>query len=173
MKTEQPKKLKSRIIKPDSGNSLLFPYTIDTSIFLAGSIEMGAAKDWQKEVENHFKDWTVTLFNPRRDSWDSSWTQEQKSEQFNFQVNWELNNLDRVDFIFMYLDPNTKSPISLMELGLFANSGKLIVCCPKGFYRRGNVEIVCTRYNIPIFYDLDEAIGALETKINQRTIIHI
>jgi hypothetical protein len=46
------------------------------------------------------------------------------------------------------LDPKTKSPISLLELGLHANSSKLIVCCPEGFYRKGNVDIVCKKYGI-------------------------
>jgi hypothetical protein len=48
----------------------------------------------------------------------------------------------------MYFDPNTLSPISLLELGLHAKSGKLIVCCPEGFYRKGNVDIVCQNFGI-------------------------
>ena len=48
----------------------------------------------------------------------------------------------------MYFDPNTKSPISLLELGLFAKSGKLIVYCPEGFWRKGNVDVVCKRYEV-------------------------
>lgn len=56
----------------------------------------------------------------------------------------------------MYLDPNTKSPISLLELGLHANSKKLWVVCPDGFWRKGNVEVVCSLYDIPLFNSLDE-----------------
>ena len=140
-----------------------------TSVFLAGSIEMGKAEDWQSKVCQHFdsNEWTITFFNPRRDEWDSSWKQEEKSPQFNQQVNWELTNLESSDIIFMYLDPETKSPISLLELGLFASSGKMIVCCPDGFYRKGNVEIVCTRYNILLHNSLDSAIGALETRVRK------
>ena len=48
----------------------------------------------------------------------------------------------------MYFDPETKSPITLLELGLYARSGKLVVCCPHGFWRRGNVDIVCDRYGV-------------------------
>ena len=106
------------------------------TIFLAGSIEMGAAEDWQSKVVNYFKDWQLTFYNPRRESWDSSWKQEQKVDQFNQQVNWELNHLENCDTIFMYFDPSSKSPISLLELGLFASSGKMIVCCPDGFWRK-------------------------------------
>jgi hypothetical protein len=63
-------------------------------------------------------------------------------------VNWELDAMDQSDIIVFYFDPDTKSPVTLMELGLHANSGSatLIVCCPEGFWRRGNVEIVCDRF---------------------------
>jgi hypothetical protein len=78
-----------------------------------------------------------------------------------------MNNLEDCDIIFMYFDPGTKSPISLLELGLHADSGKMIVVCPDGFWRKGNVDIVCTRFNIPLFNSLDDGMGALESKIRQ------
>jgi hypothetical protein len=138
-----------------------------STVFLAGSIEMGVAEDWQTKVANRFEKHQVTLYNPRRDEWDSSWKQEQKESKFNEQVNWEMNNLEDCDIIFMYFDPGTKSPISLLELGLHADSGKMIVVCPDGFWRKGNVDIVCTRFNIPLFNSLDDGMGALESKIRQ------
>jgi hypothetical protein len=45
-------------------------------------------------------------------------------------------------------DPNTKSPVSLLELGLHAKERKLIVYCPEGFWRKGNVDIVCEAYKV-------------------------
>ena len=48
----------------------------------------------------------------------------------------------------MYFDPNTKSPVSLLELGLYAHTGKLRVCCPDGFWRKGNVDVICARFGI-------------------------
>lgn len=151
-----------QVIKP---NSKFQKTEHNCSVFLAGSIEMGKAEDWQKRIVHHFIKTEVTLFNPRRDDWDSSWTQEQSNPQFNYQVNWEMNRLEEADIIFMYFSPETKSPISLLELGLHANDN-MIVCCPKGFWRKGNVDIVCTRYGIPLFENLEDAIGALSTKIN-------
>ena len=119
------------------------------TVFLAGSIEMGAAEDWQEVVPKHFEDiQDLMFFNPRRDDWDSSWEQKQSNPQFNYQVNWEMDKLEDSDIIFMYFSPETKSPISLLELGLHANDRKLIVCCPDRFWRKGNVDIVCTRNNI-------------------------
>jgi hypothetical protein len=120
-------------------------------IFLAGSIEMGTAENWQKVAEDFFAEYDqhITIFNPRRDDWDSSWTQEFENPQFYQQVNWELTALDAADIIVVYFSPETKSPISLLELGLYAHTGKLKVCCPKGFWRKGNVDIVCEKYGIP------------------------
>jgi hypothetical protein len=141
--------------------------SVGTTIFLAGSIEMGVAEDWQSKVTDEVRKFECTIFNPRREEWDSSWKQEQGQDQFNEQVNWELENLEKSDIVFLYLAPGTKSPISLLELGLHATGGKMIVVCPEGFWRKGNVDIVCTRHQIPSYTTLEEGIGALKTKIRQ------
>ena len=135
-------------------------------VFLAGSIEMGTAEPWQERLVNEFKDTDIRFLDPRRDDWDSSWVQEASNPQFAQQVNWELDALDYSDLIVFYFDPNTKSPITLMELGLYANSGKVIVCCPDGFWRKGNVEIVCQRHNVTLVNSFDELVNAVkkETK---------
>lgn len=124
------------------------------SIFLAGSIEMGFAEDWQSELASRLLvDFNV--FNPRRDDWDSSWEQKFETPQFSQQVRWELDALDKADIILIYFSPNTKSPISLLELGLYASSGKVHVVCPEGFWRKGNVDIVCNKYNIPQYKSIN------------------
>ena len=125
------------------------------SVFLAGSIELGLAENWQLVIGQWFLSMGWNVFNPRRSDWDSSWIQSYENPQFNQQVSWELNALDKSDVILMYLDPNTKSPISLLELGLHATSKKLYVVCPDGFYRKGNVEMVCSTYDIPLFNNLE------------------
>jgi len=135
-------------------------------VFLAGSIEMGTAEPWQERLVNEFKDTDIRFLNPRRDDWDSSWVQEASNPQFAQQVNWELDALDYSDLIVFNFDPDTKSPITIMELGLYANSGKVIVCCPDGFWRKGNVEIVCQRHNVTLVNSFDELVNAVkkETK---------
>ena len=125
------------------------------SIFLAGSIDMGNAEDWQTTFTNAMKDQDVLLLNPRRDDWDSSWKQEASDKQFSEQVNWELDALEFAKLIVVYFAKDSKAPITFMELGLHAHSGKVVVCCPEGFYRRGNVEIVCNQYGIPMVNDMD------------------
>lgn len=133
------------------------------SIFLAGSIEMGLAEDWQSMIEKELDGHNVTIYNPRRDSWDSSWVQSIHNEEFREQVEWELDHLDKSDVIVMYFDENTKSPISLLELGLYASSGKMIVYCPEGFWRKGNVDIVAQRYDITQVNSFNELLIALKS----------
>jgi len=157
-------------IKPDTTPLIIqdVPITkreIKPWIFVAGSIEMGKAENWQEKLKNEMEDFEGTLYNPRRDDWDSSWEQREYNDQFNEQVNWELDRLEESDFIFMYFDPNTKSPISLLELGKFCWTGNMIVVCPDDFWRKGNVEVVCTRYNVPLYNTFEEGVGALKTRV--------
>ncbi|TMM55748.1 hypothetical protein FEE95_13890 [Maribacter algarum] len=135
------------------------------SVFLAGSIEGDTAQKWQDIVIERLASKQVILVNPRRDAWDASWKQDINNPKFNEQVSWELVALEKVDLIIMYFDKSTKSPISLLELGLFAKSGKLIVCCPDGFWRKGNVDIVCARYGIPQVQSLKELINEVKTRM--------
>ncbi|TVQ82905.1 MAG: hypothetical protein EA357_08060 [Micavibrio sp.] len=120
------------------------------AVFLGGSIEMGAAERWQDALADDLQNEDVLLLNPRRTDWDASWKQSMDQPQFRGQVEWELQALEDADLILLYLQPGTKSPISLLELGLYAKSApeKLLVCCPDGFWRKGNVDIVCARYGV-------------------------
>ena len=152
-------------IKPNN-NETYYSHA-DLKVFLAGSIEMGLAEDWQSRIAREFSDMeNLVLFNPRRDDWDSSWEQKESNLQFNSQVNWELSKLDECDIIFMYFSPGTKSPISLLELGLYAESGKdFIVVCPPEFWRKGNVDIVSTKFNLRRFDSIESGIGCLQSLI--------
>lgn len=133
------------------------------TVFLAGSIEMGKAEDWQESITQAFQtEENVCFLNPRRDDWDSSWEQRIDHPAFNEQVTWELNALESANLIVFYFSPETKSPVSMLELGLFARSGKVIVCCPEGFWRKGNVDIVCQRWNIPQVETLEALISAIK-----------
>ncbi len=134
-----------------------------TTIFLAGSIEMGSAEPWQDRIVAAFYgSKNIVFFNPRREDWDSSWEQSANNNKFRQQVEWELDHLSDSDIILMYFSPGTKSPILLLELGLFAESGKIIVCCPEGFLRKGNVDIVCDRYKITQVPTIESAIKLIK-----------
>lgn len=139
-------------------------YKVGWSLFLAGSIEMGFAKNWQQDVIDSIINWrphktpiySLTILNPRRDVWDNTWLQTIDNPYFYRQVSWELEALDKATRILFYFDPDTKSPISLLEFGMYAKSGKAIVVCPLGFYRRGNIEVVCEKYGVPLFEEFNE-----------------
>lgn len=120
-------------------------------IFLAGTIDNGDSADWQQEliytINNISLKRPVSIYNPRREKWPSS----DDHREINRQIEWELHHLERADKIIMNILADSKSPISLMELGLFARGGRLAVFCPKTFYRYDNVLAVCKRYGVPLF----------------------
>lgn len=130
------------------------------SVFLAGSIEGGKAFNWQEVLEKLLKDQPIVILNPRRDAWDASWEQKITNPMFKGQVDWELDGQEKADVIAMVFDSTTKSPITLLELGLFAKTGKLVVFCPDGFWRKGNVDIVCERYGI-------KQVNTIEALVNE------
>jgi hypothetical protein len=143
------------------------PETTDFSVFLSGSIEMGAAAQWQTYMERELADLDILILNPRRDDWDSTWEQSLRDWRFVEQVEWELDAMERATMVVMYFDPATKSPITLLELGLQARMGHLVVCCPDGFWRKGNVDVVCRRYGIEQVFSLTTLANAVRHKYTQ------
>lgn len=152
----------AKVIKPPKSIPKSSKHPI---IFLAGSIDMGRAEPWQLLVETVLANEKVTLLNPRRDDWDASWKQSIHHPKFRAQVEWELAGLERADIILVNFVKSTPSPVTLLELGLFARSKKILVCCPPGYYRRGNVEIVCKQFDIPFFSDLESLLLAVRERI--------
>lgn len=139
---------------------------LETRVFLAGSIEMGTAEKWQERVVAALSGVDgLVILNPRREAWDHNWEQRAADPAFAEQVTWELDMLDAADIVAMYLAPGSMSPVSLLELGLHARSGKLRVCCPDGFRRKGNVEIACARFHVPLFESFDDFIAGLKASV--------
>jgi Nucleoside 2-deoxyribosyltransferase like len=75
------------------------PDTTRPKIFLSGSIDNGAAEDWQTRLYNACSELDVVFLNPRRPDWDSTWEPVKTNPQFREQVTWELDGLDRADLI--------------------------------------------------------------------------
>lgn len=147
------------------------PEQVDTyrpTVFLAGTIDMGDSVDWQKQVYEALIDQEVAFLNPRRDKWDASWEQDISNPQFKGQVDWELDWQEEADFIVMYFAPESKAPITLLELGIAAAGypEKVVVACPEGYWRRGNVQIVCDRFGIELVDSLEEMIVSLKEMLN-------
>ena len=122
-------------------------------VFLAGTIDMGNSRDWQAELYERFADTgdKYILFNPRQEHWDAS-----RPGEMDYQVRWELDHLEEADMIVMYILGSSKSPISLLEMGLHARSGKMHVICEPDFYRHDNVRITCGYYDVPLYDSIDE-----------------
>lgn len=132
-----------------------------TTIFLAGSIEMGKAEDWQAKVARELANADAVILNPRRDDWDDTWVQSINHPLFREQVEWELVGLERADHVLVYFAPDTFAPITLLELGkLTARPDRITVCCPDGFYRKGNVEVVCRWHRIRMVATLGDLVDA-------------
>lgn len=138
------------------------------SMFLAGSIEMDKAKKWQDEVTKkiHALNKNIIVINPRREDWNSSWRQSLDDKNFYEQIDWEHTNITACDFVFIYFQKDTKSPISLLELGLVAGLDKdVVVFCEEGFWRKGNVDYICEQYDILQVNSFDELIEMIEKRI--------
>lgn len=125
-------------------------------VFLAGSIDMGSAENWQKGYTYFFNELGIGVFNPRRDDWDSSWEQTPENAQFYQQVSWELDAMSTANFVVVRFASNSHSPITLLELGILAErfaakETSLYVVCPDDYWRSGNVNMVCIKYDIPLF----------------------
>lgn len=124
---------------------------------------MGTAVNWQSRVESDLSDLDIDILNPRRDDWDSSWKQEIGNDKFREQVEWELYGLRNCSNVLFYFAPDTKSPITLLELGMCLGLGKpCIVVCPDGFWRKGNVDIICKKFNIAVQTDMALVLGRMK-----------
>lgn len=141
----------SQVITAPSEDEPRFP-----TIFLAGSIDMGQAANWQQEIMRVCEPYDVTIYNPRRTDWDSSWTQSLDNDQFVEQVEWELDNLNGVNLAIFYFDPSGPAPITLMEVGAFAVPDCSVICCPDGYWRKGNVEVFARWMGVPSVESLDD-----------------
>lgn len=145
----------------------VIPTATFPKVFLAGSIEEGTAELWQDHVVRLFAETDIAILNPRRDAWDPSWVQIIENLEFKKQVEWELNGLDISDYIIFYFDPKTKSPVTMLELGLHATTGKCLMICPHGFWRKGNIDIVCERNAIPQFETLEACVDYIKTQVKK------
>ena len=122
----------------------------DHTLFLAGTIDNGYSNNWQDALCSELNG-NILVFNPRR----QHWSEDAPIEELKNQISWEQRLLHVSDLIVMVLLDNSKSPVSLMELGEFCNSGKIIVFCTPNFYRYWNVKDLCLRKGI-LMYETNE-----------------
>jgi hypothetical protein len=128
---------------------------------LSGTIT--GTPSWQTVLSDSLSHLPVTILNPLNTNWDDKWKEDPSFEPFKTQVEWELEGLERADIVVVYFGGDAKAPISLMELGLsVGRQKKVVVGCEEGFWKRGNVEIVCERAGVEVFVDLDGVTARLK-----------
>lgn len=136
------------------------------SVFLAGTTSKVDKNDWRETLSASLSDIPVTLYNPYRADWDSSWREEIDFAPYREQVEWELEKQDKADIVVVYFHPATQAPVSLLEFGLCARApGKAIVVCPEGYWKRGNVQIVCKKFGVEMVDDVDGLKTAIMKKL--------
>jgi hypothetical protein len=149
------------------------------AIFLGGSIEMGKAVNWQKELVSKFERVkNLVFYNPRRDDWDVSLPQDPTpGSHFHTQVEWEMDAQLEADLIVYYFDKDTVSPITLLELGQFGSRSMMmsknrsvVVCCPKEYFRYGNVAIFCETHKITLYHEFDELVDHIDRNFNNTPV---
>jgi len=150
------------------------PNEVDVSnilVFLAGTIDNGNSHDWQKDLVDRLRlevPDSVTAINPRRNNWDPTWRQDYSDPKFKEQVDWELYYMNMSDIVFFYIGKGSKSPISLMELGIAAGvRDHVIVFCEEGYYRKGNVDAVCRMFELTTVKTWDEAVSSILWEISE------
>jgi hypothetical protein len=132
------------------------------TVFLAGSIDEGRAEKWQDEAITALSHLPVTILNPRRDNWNADLRQDIDEPVFTAQVDWELDGIEAADFVLFHFSPAGPAPITLLELGkATALRKRIAVSCPEGYWRRGNVQVVCRRAGVRVHGSLAEALEEL------------
>ena len=146
------------------------------TIFLAGSTSNTDTDDWRTILTNSLSHFAgLTILNPYRAGWDSTWREDESFAPFREQVEWELDMQGSADLVIVYFHPATQAVVSLLELGLAAGSAAgagagvggsgVLVVCPDGYWKKGNVSIVCRRFGIEMLGSVDELGDAIVRKL--------
>lgn len=119
------------------------------SVFLAGTTSKVDKHDWRESLSSSLSNLPITIYNPYRADWDSTWHEDVDFAPYREQVLWELAKQALADLVVVYFHPATQAPVSLLEFGLSAQiPGKVIAVYPRGYWKRGNVEIVCQKFGL-------------------------
>lgn len=138
------------------------------SVFLAGTTSRVDATDWRETLSSLLSDTKITIYNPYRPDWDSTWREDVDFEPYRQQVEWELDKQEKADVVVVYFHPATQAPVSLLEFGLCARvPGKAVVYCPEGYWKRGNVQVVCRKFGVEMVESIQGLHGAIMKRMGQ------
>lgn len=149
---------KAQVILAPSLQNFQYP----RAVFLAGTT---TAPEWRDGLIASLSQQPITIINPLRRDWDSTWREDEAFGPFREQVQWELDMQEKSSLVVVYFGPGTDAPISLLELGLCARLSKALVVCHPGYRKRGNVQIICRRFDIRLMDSLHGLAGAIIDKL--------
>lgn len=136
------------------------------SVFFAGTTSKVDSTDWRETLASLLSKTPITIYNPYRADWDSTWREDVNFAPFREQVEWELEKIESADIVVICFQPQTQAPISLLEFGLCARTpGKAIVFCPEGYEKRGNVQIVCQKFSVEMVGSIEELKDAIVKRL--------
>lgn len=153
--------IKAKIHTPPSRAPIVSP-----SVIFYGSIS--PTTPWQAHLTAALSDLSITIINPICTAWDSTWVEDISDPRFVAQVEWEMDHGKLADVVVIHFVPGTQAPISLLELGMYAatyGGEKVVVCCPEGFWKRGNVRIACGRFGVECVESVEEVEGVVREKL--------
>ncbi|KAI1269516.1 hypothetical protein F5Y18DRAFT_437388 [Xylariaceae sp. FL1019] len=140
-------------------------------VFLAGATTPDGDGDWRETLSASLAEYAITIFNPYRADWDSTWREDINFGPYREQVEWELEKQLAADLVVVYFGSETLAPISLLEFGLSAQvPGKVIAIAPEGYKMRGNVQIVCRKFNIRFLDNIDKLHEIILERLNSLDI---
>jgi len=147
-------------------------FTYSTSIFLAGTIAR-TGPDWRMTLTATLGGNEVTILNPHREDWDSSWREEVSFSPWKEQVQWEKDMRECADIAVFFFHPDSKAPITLGEFGassVHVRQGQtVIVGCPDGFWQKGWVQLMCKLEHIKFVESEQALIEAVQMEMWKRS----
>lgn len=135
------------------------------SIFLAGTTTpLPDGENWRENLINRLANSKITFLDPTRKDWDDTWKEDASDQRWAGQVDWEMKMRETADIVAVFFHGSTLAPISLLELGLSAKSGNVIVCAMPGYQKRGYVEAVCKLHKCTFVTSEEELVSAVKEK---------
>jgi len=137
------------------------PSYLKHSLFLAGGVgSLAPVPNWQRELVARLRDTDWTLLNPRRDDYPAG-----NPRALREQIEWEHRHLKAASAISFWFPPETLCPISLYELGAWANwrgegggQKPLVVGAHPDYAKRADllIQLELARPDIQIAANLEE-----------------
>ncbi|KAE8845923.1 hypothetical protein PTNB73_01903 [Pyrenophora teres f. teres] len=96
------------------------------SVILYGGMSTDTKKNWRADLSASLSDLPIAILDPTCDAWDSTWIEDISFQPFKDQAKWEMDHAGVADVIVFHFGGKSDQPITLLELGLYAHTGKAV-----------------------------------------------